>query len=723
MAVAPGARLGPYEILTLIGKGGMGEVWRARDPRLGRDVAIKVADARFSERFEREAKAIAALNHPNICQIYDVGPDFLVMEYIEGSRPRGPVPQDDAVRLAGGIAAALEAAHARGIIHRDLKPDNVLVTAAGVKLLDFGLALFDEPIAVGFSDTVAVVSVPGAVVGTVAYMSPEQVQGLPADTRSDIFAFGLLVYELLTGRQPFAGGSAADTMAAILRDDPPPLRTPSGDAPAWLTSIVMRCLHKAPAARFQTMSEVRAALDATSVCVEDPPPAVVVPSIAVLPFANISGDKDNEYFSDGLAEEILNLLAKIPGLRVIARTSSFAFRGKEQDITGIARALRVGTILEGSVRRAGSRIRVTAQLIEAANGSHLWSERYDRDMTDVFAIQDEIGAAIAGALRVRLAPRTRVKNLDAWEHWLKGVHYRGRNTPDNVAKAKDHFEQAAQIDPAYAQAYSGLAFCYFILAAQNVFPVGEMTTLAVQAANQALALDPADSEAHTILAMMAGIFNYDWQAADAHYRRALACEQISPRVHYCFAMYGLLTAERFHEAVEHARLALQSDPMSMLFHSGVIYCLSLAGRTEDALRQARQALEIEPHSHLALQALGFLQLRSGDARDAIDTFRRVAELAPWTRIGAGAMAAAGCLAGDDIAGRQAGRQLGDADRLGFGGAMYFAAAGDAEHMFQALDACYDRRELFLTHIRLMPLFDPYRADPRWGALLARLNLR
>ena len=217
------------------------------------------------------------------------------MEYIEGSRPRGPVPQDDAVRLAGGIAAALEAAHARGIIHRDLKPDNVLLTAAGVKLLDFGLALFDEPIAVGFSDTVAVVSVPGTVIGTAAYMSPEQVQGLPADTRSDIFAFGLLVYELLTGRQPFAGGSAADTMAAILRDDPPPLRTPSGDAPAWLTSIVMRCLHKAPSARFQTMSEVRAALDATSVCVEDPPPAVVVPSIAVLPFANISGDKDNEY--------------------------------------------------------------------------------------------------------------------------------------------------------------------------------------------------------------------------------------------------------------------------------------------------------------------------------------------------------------------------------------------------------------------------------------------
>jgi TolB-like protein/predicted Ser/Thr protein kinase len=391
----PGDKFGPYEIVSVIGKGGMGEVWKARDTRLDRDVAIKFCGNEFSGRFKREAKAIAALNHPNICQIYDIGPDYLVMEYIDGTPPRGPLAAPEAIRLALGIAAALEAAHDKGITHRDLKPANVLVTKTGLKLLDFGLALVDDNSAIDIADAPTALSVAGAVVGTVAYMSPEQAQGRTADTRSDIFSFGLVLYELLTGRQAFAGNSGVETMAAIIREEPAPL-----DAPSKLAEIVTRCLRKAPAARFQTMNEVRVALEQiTAVRVDD------APSIAVLPFVNMSADKENEYFSDGLAEEILNLLAKIPGLTVIARTSSFAFRGKEQDITKIAEALRVRTILEGSVRRAGNRIRVTAQLIKAENGAHLWSERYDREMTDVFAIQDEIGQAIAEALKLHLAPR------------------------------------------------------------------------------------------------------------------------------------------------------------------------------------------------------------------------------------------------------------------------------------------------------------------------------
>src|SRR6266851_2968063 len=475
MPLSAGDKLGPYQILAPIGAGGMGEVYRAKDPRLNRDVAIKVSASQFSERFEREAKAIAALNHPNICQIYDIGPNYLVMEFIEGTPLHGPLPHNQALRYALQICDALDAAHKKSITHRDLKPANILVTASGVKLLDFGLAKVGTANAGPGSDdatqSIDLTEV-GTDLGTVSYMSPEQAKGEPADARSDIFSFGVVLYETLFGRRAFSGSSSIETMAAIVRDEPEPL-----DAPSSLCAIVARCLRKLPTNRFQSMSEVRAALEQASATV-----TAKSPSIAVLPFANMSADKENEYFSDGLAEEILNLLAKIPGLKVIARTSSFAFRGKEQDITQIAEALRVLTILEGSVRRAGNRIRVTAQLINAADGTHLWSERYDRDMADVFAIQDEIAQAISEALKVRLAPRAQIVNLEAYQNYLKGQYYRVRLTAESLAKSKEYFEQALAIDPNYASAYSGLATYYNSLAALSLKSTGEVAPLAKSAA-------------------------------------------------------------------------------------------------------------------------------------------------------------------------------------------------------------------------------------------------
>ncbi len=391
MPASPGTRVGPYDILALLGSGGMGEVYKATDTRLGRTVAIKFLKSAYTDRLDREARAIAALNHPNICTIHDVGPDYLVMEYLEGAPLGSPVPLENAMRLALQIAAALEAAHAKGIVHRDLKPGNIFVTQAGVKLLDFGLAKLRAG-QEGSDDTLSMTQA-GTVVGTAAYMSPEQAQAKPLDARSDIFSFGLVLYEMLSGQRAFSADTGIAIMAAIVRDEPRPLKV----SPE-LERIIARCLRKAPADRFQTMGEVRAALEQISL-----KPAQEQPSIAVLPFANMSADKENEYFSDGLAEEILNSLVRIPGLKVTARTSSFAFRGKEQDIRGIAEALDVKTILEGSVRKAGNRVRVTAQLINAADGYHLWSERYDRELTDVFAVQDEIAAAIAAALKLKLA--------------------------------------------------------------------------------------------------------------------------------------------------------------------------------------------------------------------------------------------------------------------------------------------------------------------------------
>jgi TolB-like protein len=423
----------------------MGEVWKARDTRLGRVVAIKRLHGQHGERFEQEARAIAALNHPNICQIHDIGPDYLVLEYIDGKPLQGPIPVEEAVRLAIQITSALEEAHGRGILHRDLKPANILVTSKGTaKLLDFGLAKLT-------ASADATRTIEGTIAGTPSYMAPEQIEGQPCDARSDVFSFGAVLYEMLAGSRAFDG------MASVLRDDPKP--------PPALGSLVLRCLAKQPGQRFQTIAEVKAALELAA----SSNPGEKTPSIAVLPFANMSRDDDDEYFSDGLAEEIINALTQIAGLKVIARTSAFAFKGKNEDIRKIAEALGVTNVLEGSVRRAGNRLRVTAQLIHAADGTHLWSQRYDRELTDVFAVQDEIAAAIAGALQVKLtgkptAARPHQPNLPAWESFLKGRHQLYKLSPEGFARAEEYFQHAIALDPQWADPHSSLGGLYFFSA-------------------------------------------------------------------------------------------------------------------------------------------------------------------------------------------------------------------------------------------------------------------
>ena len=717
MPLANGTKLGPYEIVAPIGAGGMGEVYRARDPRLNRDVAIKVSAAQFSERFEREAQAIAALNHPNICTLHDIGPNYLVMEYLEGETlsnrlKKGALPLDQTLRYAAQICDALDAAHKKNIAHRDLKPGNILVTASGVKLLDFGLAkVATANVPDGATQTMALTEA-GVVMGTAAYMSPEQAKGEGVDARSDIFSFGVVLYEMLSGRSPFSRNSSIETMSAILRDEPAALDTPPN-----VSAIVRRCLRKSAVDRFQTIGEVRAAIDQAL-----NNPAEKLPSIAVLPFVNMSADKENEYFSDGLAEEILNLLAKIPGLKVIARTSSFAFRGKEQDITKIAEALRVQNILEGSVRRAGNRIRVTAQLIHAADGSHLWSERYDRDMTDVFAIQDEIGQAISEALKVRLAPRTRAVNIEAWQNYLRGEYCRLRQTPENLVKAKEHFERALAIDPNYAQAYSGLATYYYMLAILGTQPASEMAPLAKSAAQKALAIDPADRESYFILAIIAGAFSYDWKLAEKHLLTAMAVEPVPPRAHYCYSQFYLLPCGRVAEALEQSRLALESDPLSMLFHFGRAWCMYCARQYHESIECARKALEIDPSYYMIWVTTGFAQLAAGLPQDAVASFKRVIELAPWWHMGGACLAAAYYMAGDQQRGRELARQFDTSQGHAFGAAVYYAVTGEVDSMFEALEGAYRERDVLITSIKHFPFLDPYRADQRFQTLLQRMNL-
>jgi serine/threonine protein kinase len=403
-----GTQLGPYELLSRIGEGGMGEVWEARDMRLGRIVAIKRLKGPHSSRFEHEARAIASLNHPHICQIYDVGPDYLVLEYIEGKPLPAPLPPEEARRLAIQIASAVEEAHARGILHRDLKPRNILVTTKGqAKLLDFGLALRTED-----SSAEATRTIEGTVMGTAGYMAPEQARGKPLDERSDVFSFGAVLYELLSGRRAFRGGSRAEVLSAVLRDDPAPFQ-----APAALQRVVWGCLRKDPSERFQTIGKVRASLEeAPAKRMEHPP------SIAVLPFANLSHHAADESFSDGLADELTNALTQVAGLKVIARTSAFAFKGQNQDIRRIAHSLGASSVVEGSVRRCGSRLRVTAQLIRAADGTHIWAQRYERKIRDEFAVQDEICAAVVNRLKASLVAGDLLKEYPKYTFSTLAVH-------------------------------------------------------------------------------------------------------------------------------------------------------------------------------------------------------------------------------------------------------------------------------------------------------------
>src|SRR5262245_1109788 len=550
MAFAAGTRLGPYAVTALVGVGGMGEVYKATDTRLSRTVAIKTlsplvaSDPELRQRFEREAKAISSLNHPRICTLHDIGShagvDFLVMEYLEGETlaqrlAQSALPLEEALRYAIEMTDALEAAHERGIVHRDFKPDNVTLTRDGVKLLDFGIAKLVTRSGVGEGSqpvTAVRTEVTGAaVIGTVNYMSPEQARGMPVDQRTDNWAFGCVLFEMLTGKKAFAGPTAADTTAAILEREPKLEELPAA-TPAAVRHVLRRCFEKDTKRRLHNIGDARTELEDAVTAIGSTGPEERRPSIAVLPFANMSADPENEYFSDGLAEEIINALTHVPGLKVIARTSAFAFKGKQEDIRRIADTLGVAHVLEGSVRKAGSRIRVTAQLIAAADGSHRWSERYDRELADVFAIQDDISQAIASALQVTLAAgptkSQHTPKLPAYEAVMKGRHYTFRHTPASLARANEFFEQAMAIDPLYAEAHASLGFSYFASAMSGLRSLRETMPLIRAEAQKALTLDPSDPGPHILLASVAAAYEYDWKLARDLFETGVAGPSTSP---------------------------------------------------------------------------------------------------------------------------------------------------------------------------------------------------
>ena len=621
MPQQPGTHLGPYEILTPLGAGGMGEVWKAKDTRLDRFVAVKVlpehlaGNAEVLARFEREAKAVAALNHPSILAIFDVGRQgdtaYMVMELLEGETLRqrlggGGLPWRKATDLAIQMAHGLAAAHGKGLIHRDLKPENLWITSDGhLKILDFGLAKQVQAPGPGpqsFLPTEALGQAPhtqnGLILGTFGYMSPEQARGEPVVASSDLFAFGVVFYEMLTGRKAFARRTAADTLAAVLREDPPAMDSTPGSLPSGLDRIIRHCLEKRPEARFQSMRDLAFALESLSdgSAPSAAPSQDATPSIAVLPFRDMSSTRDQDYFCEGLADELIHALTRIPNLRVASRTASFRFKENAGDVAAIAQQLHVSTILEGSVRKAGERLRVSVQLINASEGFHLWSDRYDRDLSDIFAIQDEITEHVVKALRLVLTEkdrqalaRTPTQSIEAYECYLRGRQSLYLMGP--MLEAIRMFQQAVEIDPQYALAHAGIADAN---AYRYMYHGGKAEDLdqADQSSRMALHLGPDYAECHASRGFFASL-SKRYDEANQEFRTALALNPKLYDANYlyarsCWAQGRLEESARLFEAAEQLRPEDQSLPALL---SNLYEKLGRPAEKEAAMRRCLAAAE------------------------------------------------------------------------------------------------------------------------------------
>jgi len=659
MNLENGTDLGHYSIRELLGSGGMGEVYRAKDTRLKREVAIKVLpkhlgdDPEAHARFEREAQSVAALSHPNILAIHDFGREngvsFAVMELLEGETLRsrmddGQIGLSKVLEIVRDIVRGLEAAHGRGIVHRDLKPENVFLTTGGlVKILDFGLAKNQPLDASNSSETSAPTvghSQPGAVMGTIGYMSPEQARGHPVDQRSDFFSLGAVLYEMISGERPFAGDSSADEISAILREDPPPCSSARGSVPPALDRVVGRCLEKDVGGRFQTASDLLFALESVKIHdsgissfggqtvdpVSDPP----IQSVAVLPFANMSSDPEQEYFCEGMAEEVINALGTIEGFRVAARSSAFRFTGKALDIQDVGNQLKVKSVLEGSVRTAGNRVRVTVQLVDVDNGFQIWSERYDRGMEDIFAIQDEISESIVHALRVQLGSvghediSRPSASIEAYHHYLKGLHNWYKREQGSLQKAADFFEQAVAVDPDYASAHAGLAISYCSLAFYGMNPATARAR-ASAAAERAAALAPGLAEVHAALGMCASWLAFDWETAEREYKLAL---EANPSYALASIWYGMMlaTLSRHDEAIALATRAREVDPLSPYANTALGLAHVQAGRRDEALPILEESVNIDADFLYTLWVLGATYGTLGRHDEAVAVFERALTL-------------------------------------------------------------------------------------------------
>jgi TolB-like protein/Tfp pilus assembly protein PilF len=728
----------------------MATVYLARDTKHGRPVALKVlwpelAATLGAERFLREIQVVARLTHPHILALHDSGASdgllYYVMPYIEGESLRdrltreSRLPVDEAVKVGREVADALDYAHSRGVIHRDIKPENILLGAGHAIVADFGIA---RAVSIAGLPTV---TADGAVLGSPAYMSPEQATGDPdIDGRSDIYGLGCVLFEALVGQAPFTGPTAHAILFSRLTEAPPRLRTIDPAIPPALEAVVAKALARNPADRFATAADLSASLEGaarlgTIEAIQLSGPRVPADaSIAVLPFANLSSDPEAEYFSDGMTEEIINALSQVRGLRVAARTSSFVFKGRQVDARDIGKQLRVRTLLEGSVRKAGDRIRLTAQLVSAADGYHLWSQTYERTLADVFAVQDELARAIAATLTQKVVGRSSdplvqppTENLDAYTLYLRGRHAWALASIEGFQAAATCFERAVGLDPAYAQAQAWLAYAYAMLGFDEfgVLPPADAMPRAKAAAIKGIELDDSLGDAHFARAIVAMLYDWDLGLARDQFERAMSLPSMTPLTQHWYAMF-LCTTGRPEQGLQVARRAQTLDPLSLTVQATVGRCLYYGRRFDDAISVFRAHLEESPASVQGYVALARAYKAMGMFADGLQQLERglnIAGRVPILLCYAGHCQAALARRDQALAVLAELRQLAGQRYVPV---VYEAeivlGLGDVDEAFALWNRAADQRSGWLPFVRFDPAWDRLRLDPRFIALADRVPL-
>jgi serine/threonine-protein kinase len=733
-----GRTVSHYRLLEKLGEGAMGVVYKARDVKLDRFVAIKFishgldVDSLRKSRFIREAKAASALDHVNICTIYEIGETegetreaqlFIVMAYYPD---RGSLPLVESVRIAMQTAEGLAKAHSIGVVHRDIKPANIMLTRDGIpKIVDFGLAKLPQ---------LERLTSTGAILGTMPYMSPEQLKSDSLDHRTDIWSWGVTVYEMLAGERPFRGDSELSIAEAILTQEPATLTDLRPEIPFELERIVMQALRKNAGDRQQSAAEIvrdlqeLTLLKNSEVAVDEvPPPA----SLAVLPFVNLSTEADTEYFSDGLTEDLIHALSCLHNLRVVSRTSAFEFKAKPQSIRKIGAQLKVSTVVEGSVRKVGQKLRVSVQLVNALDGYCLWSQRWDREMKDVFEIQDEIAQTIAETLKVKLRLDTRALSkrrtdkFEAYDLYLRGRFQWNKRSGEGFDKALECFEQALEQDPNYAPAYSGIADHHIAAASWGLETPVEAWPRAKVATMRALEIDDTLAEAHASMGTIRMWYEWDWKQAEREFRRAIELNPGHPNAH---VQYNLLLVQtgRFHEAEREIRSALLCDPLSVRVNSYLAGVFHYRREYDRSLEQCRRALELDPNDvelHV-VEALNHEQ--KGAYSDAIRALEKARELSGNNPLILGPLGSCYGGLGEKAKVMQILEELERASQASYVApitwVMIYLGLQNRDRAFDWLQRAAEARDALLCYLGVGPIYDGIRNDPRYEKLMQRIGL-